>query len=70
MALELFKPFGYEELVEHGHAKNVKDAKRMVERVQEEVWDVLEEVIEEHPVMLNRAPTRYTGWVFRHSNRY
>lgn len=57
MALELFKPFVMKELVEKGHANNIKSAKRMVERVREEVWDVLEEVIEEHPVMLNRAPT-------------
>ncbi|NLG86394.1 MAG: DNA-directed RNA polymerase subunit beta', partial [Firmicutes bacterium] len=57
MALELFKPFVMKKLVEHGLANNIKSAKRMVERVREEVWDVLEEVIEEHPVMLNRAPT-------------
>lgn len=57
MALELFKPFVMKELVERGHANNIKSAKRMVERVREEVWDVLEDVIEEHPVMLNRAPT-------------
>jgi DNA-directed RNA polymerase subunit beta' len=57
MALELFKPFVMKELVERELANNIKSAKRMVERVQEEVWDVLEDVIEEHPVMLNRAPT-------------
>ncbi|NMA55747.1 MAG: DNA-directed RNA polymerase subunit beta' [Firmicutes bacterium] len=57
MALELFKPFVMKELVERELANNIKSAKRMVERVREEVWDVLENVIEEHPVMLNRAPT-------------
>ena len=57
MALELFKPFVMERLVKHGLAHNIKSAKRMVERVKTEVWDVLEEVIREHPVMLNRAPT-------------
>ena len=54
MALELFKPFVMERLVKHGLAHNIKSAKRMVERVKTEVWDVLEEVIREHPVMLNR----------------
>ena len=57
MALELFKPFIMKELVEQGFAHNIKAAKTMVERVRPEVWDVLEEVIKEHPVMLNRAPT-------------
>ena len=57
MALELFKPFVMKKLVESGVAHNIKSAKRMVERVQPEVWDVLEEVIEHHPVLLNRAPT-------------
>ncbi len=57
MALELFKPFVMKELVEKGHAHNIKSAKRMVERVRPEVWDVLEDVIKEHPVLLNRAPT-------------
>jgi DNA-directed RNA polymerase subunit beta' len=57
MALELFKPFVMKKLVESGVAHNIKSAKRMVERVQNEVWDVLEEVIEQHPVLLNRAPT-------------
>ena len=57
MALELFKPFIMKKLVEDGTAHNIKSAKRMVERVRPEVWDVLEEVIKEHPVMLNRAPT-------------
>ena len=57
MALELFKPFIMKELVEQGYAHNIKNAKRMVEKVKPEVWDVLEEVIKEHPVMLNRAPT-------------
>ena len=57
MALELFKPFIMKELVSQGYAHNIKNAKRMVEKVKPEVWDVLEEVIKEHPVMLNRAPT-------------
>ncbi|NLA57492.1 MAG: DNA-directed RNA polymerase subunit beta', partial [Firmicutes bacterium] len=57
MALELFKPFVMKRLVDLGHAHNIKSAKRMVERVRPEVWDVLEEVIKEHPVLLNRAPT-------------
>ncbi|AFL98882.1 MULTISPECIES: DNA-directed RNA polymerase subunit beta' [Desulfitobacterium] len=57
MALELFKPFVMKKLVKEGHAHNIKSAKRMVERVRSEVWDVLEEVITEHPVLLNRAPT-------------
>jgi DNA-directed RNA polymerase subunit beta' len=57
MALELFKPFVMKKLVNEGHAHNIKSAKRMVERVRPEVWDVLEEVISDHPVMLNRAPT-------------
>jgi len=57
MALELFKPFVMKRLVEKGLAHNIKSAKRMVERARPEVWDVLEEVIKEHPVLLNRAPT-------------
>ena len=57
MALELFKPFVMKKLVNDGFAHNIKSAKRMVERVKGEVWDVLEEVIKEHPVLLNRAPT-------------
>lgn len=57
MALELFKPFIMKKLVENGFAHNIKSAKRMVERVRAEVWDVLDEVIKEHPVLLNRAPT-------------
>ncbi|MEY8483445.1 DNA-directed RNA polymerase subunit beta' [Lachnospiraceae bacterium 48-21] len=57
MAIELFKPFVMKELVQNGTAHNIKNAKKMVERVQPEVWDVLEDVIKEHPVMLNRAPT-------------
>src|SRR5690606_35147534 len=57
MALELFKPFVMKRLVDKGYAHNIKSAKRMVERVRPEVWDVLEEVIQEHPVLLNRAPT-------------
>ena len=57
MAIELFKPFVMKELVANGTAHNIKNAKKMVERLQTEVWDVLEDVIKEHPVMLNRAPT-------------
>ena len=57
MAIELFKPFVMKELVANNAAHNIKSAKKMVERLQTEVWDVLEEVIKEHPVMLNRAPT-------------
>ncbi|MCX7615757.1 MAG: DNA-directed RNA polymerase subunit beta', partial [Clostridiales bacterium] len=57
MALELFKPFVMKELVERGLAHNIKSAKRKIERVHPEVWDVLESVIKEHPVLLNRAPT-------------
>ena len=57
MAIELFKPFVMKELVANGTAHNIKSAKKMVERLQSEVWDVLEDVIKEHPVMLNRAPT-------------
>ncbi len=57
MALELFKPFVMKRLVEKSYAQNIKSAKRMVERQRPEVWDVLEEAIAEHPVMLNRAPT-------------
>ena len=57
MAIELFKPFVMKELVQNGTAHNIKSAKKMVERLQSEVWDVLEDVIKEHPVMLNRAPT-------------
>jgi DNA-directed RNA polymerase subunit beta' len=57
MALELFKPFVMRKLVERGYAHNIKSAKRIAERVRPEVWDVLEEVIQDHPVLLNRAPT-------------
>jgi DNA-directed RNA polymerase subunit beta' len=57
MALELFKPFVMRELVAQGFTQNIKSAKRMVERVRPEVWDVLDQVIHEHPVLLNRAPT-------------
>ena len=57
MALELFKPFVMKRLVKDGLAHNIKSAKRMVERVRPEVWDVLEDVIKDHPVLLNRAPT-------------
>lgn len=57
MALELFKPFVMKRLVDQGLAHNIKSAKRMVEKIEEEVWGILEDVIKEHPVMLNRAPT-------------
>ncbi|MBS6770016.1 MAG: DNA-directed RNA polymerase subunit beta' [[Eubacterium] rectale] len=57
MAIELFKPFVMKELAANGTSHNIKSAKKMVERLQPEVWDVLEDVIKEHPVMLNRAPT-------------
>ena len=57
MAIELFKPFVMKELVSNGKATNIKNAKKMIEKLQPEVWDVLEDVIKEHPVMLNRAPT-------------
>ena len=57
MALELFKPFVMKKLVEKGIAHNIKSSKKMVERISHQVWDVLEEVIQDHPVMLNRAPT-------------
>ena len=57
MALELFKPFVMKKLVDEGLAQHIKSAKRMVEKIKPEVWDVLEEVIKEHPVLLNRAPT-------------
>ena len=57
MAIELFKPFVMKELVSNGTAHNIKNAKKMVEKLEPEVWDVLEDVIKEHPVMLNRAPT-------------
>jgi DNA-directed RNA polymerase subunit beta' len=57
MALELFKPFVMKKLVEEGHSHNIKSAKRMVERVKPQVWDVLDSVIKDHPVLLNRAPT-------------
>ena len=57
MALELFKPFVMKRLVNSGQATNIKSAKRMVERATTAVWDVLEDVIKEHPVLLNRAPT-------------
>ncbi len=67
MALELFKPFIMKKLVENEIAHNIKSAKRMVEKVKPEVWDVLDEVIKQHPVLLNRAPT-LTVWAFRLSS--
>src|SRR5699024_7929905 len=60
MALELFKPIVMKELVEQGIAHNMKSAKRKIERIHPDVWDVLEEVIKEHPVLLNRAPTLHS----------
>ena len=57
MALELFKPFVMNKLVEQGLAHNIKSARRMVERVRPEVWDILEDIIKTRPVLLNRAPT-------------
>ena len=57
MALELFKPFVMDKLVKEGFAHNIKSAKSIVEKVKPEVWDVLEDVIKSHPVLLNRAPT-------------
>src|SRR5213075_2215810 len=57
MALELFKPFIYNKLEERGYVNTIKSAKKMVEKERPEVWDILAEVIQEHPVMLNRAPT-------------
>ena len=63
MAIELFKPFVMKELVANGSAHNIKSAKKMVERIQTEVWDVLEDVIKEHPVMLNRAPTLHLSLI-------
>ena len=57
MALELFKPFVMDRLVKEGYAHNIKSAKSIVEKVKPEVWDVLEDVIKSHPVLLNRAPT-------------
>ena len=57
MALELFKPFVMRKLVKDGKAQNIKSARKMVDRVRSEVWDILEEIIKEHPVLLNRAPT-------------
>ena len=57
MALELFKPFIYNKLIERGHCTTIKVAKRMVEQQKQEVWDILDDVVQEHPVLLNRAPT-------------
>lgn len=68
MALELFKPFIYHELEIYGMASTVKAAKKMVEKERPEVWDILEEVIREHPVLLNRAPTLQT-WYPKRTNR-
>ena len=62
MAIELFKPFVMKELVAKGISQNIKNAKKLVEKLDTQVWDVLEEVIKEHPVMLNRAPTLHMGF--------
>src|SRR3712207_9129050 len=69
MALELFKPFVMRQLVEKGVAHNIKSAKRIVERGRPEVWDVLEEVIKDHPVLLNRAPTLHRLGIQRSDER-
>ena len=69
MALELFKPFVMKRLVDLNHAQNIKSAKRMVERKRVQVWDVLEEVIAEHPVLAQTVHLRCTVWVSRHSSR-
>ena len=69
MALELFKPFVLKKLVSENHSHNVRQAKKLVERSDPRVWDVLEDIIKEHPVMLNRAPTLQPAWVSRHLNR-
>ena len=70
MAVELFKPFVMRELVGRGIAQNIKNAKRMVERLRPEVWGILEEVIKDHPVMLNRAPTLHRLGIQAVSNQY
>ncbi len=57
MGLELFKPFIYSKLIVKGHCTTIKVAKRMVDQQKQEVWDILDEVVREHPVLLNRAPT-------------
>ena len=64
MALELFKPFIYHKLEESGHVNTIKSAKKMVEKERPEVWDALDEIIREYPILLNRAPT-LIAWVFR-----
>ena len=63
MALELFKPFIYNKLSEYGYVTTIKSAKKMVEKQRQEVWDILEEVVKEHPVMLNRAPTLHRSGI-------
>ena len=70
MAIELFKPFVMKELVERGLAHNIKSAKRKIERLHSEVWDVLEEVIKEHPVLIEPCPDTSPSWVSKHSNRF
>ena len=68
MALELFKPFIYHRLEQRGHCTTIKQAKELVEQQDPVVWDILEEVIKDHPILLNRAP-RCTAWVSRRSSR-
>ncbi len=68
MALELFKPFIFSKLQFRGLATTIKAAKKMVEREGAEVWDILEEVIREHPILFKTVRLHCTGWVFRHLN--
>ena len=63
IALELYQPFIIRKLKEHGLADTIKSAKRMLERRDPEVWDILEQVIYQHPVLLNRAPAQTSGWI-------
>ena len=69
MALELFKPFVLKKLVQENHSHNVRQAKKLVERSDSRVWDVLEDIIKEHPVLLNRAPTLHRLGI-RHLSRF
>ena len=70
MALELFKPYVYGKLENRELATTIKAAKKLVERETPEVWEILEEVIREHPVLLNRAPTLHTDWVSRRLSHF
>ena len=67
--LELFKPFLYARLNKLGLASTIKQAKKLVEKETNAVWDALELIVREHPVILNRAPTLYTGWAFKLLNQ-